>query len=168
MATLLVLSASACGGGGDGGEPNADGPTPSATQSQPQSPPSGTGSGTPSPRPTDPPAQDAGPAPDLEAVALKNGDLAEFRMVDVPPIRTEPVGEVSPGACRIVADVRREAYEPRPTALVRRYAVVTGGEHLGMATQVSLAATTEAGARAVLASLRDAVGACAGGYPQPS
>ncbi|OEJ93351.1 sensor domain-containing protein [Streptomyces thermolilacinus] len=173
LAAALALSVGACGGGTNGGEPAAGGSAPggpAATATRPDPSRTGPGSEAPSPRPDgttaarSPAAEGPGAAPDLEAVALRNGDLAEFRIADVPPLRTEPPGDVAPAACRVVADVRREAYEPRPTAIVRRYAIATGGEHLGTGTQVSLAATTEAGARAVLAALRDAVRACAGGY----
>ncbi|MFE1576710.1 hypothetical protein [Streptomyces fradiae] len=166
LAAVLAVTVSACGGGADGEGRAAPAGTDSliAGSASPAATPApgADASAAPTARPSRGPA--AGAAVDLEAVALKPGDLAEFRMVDVPPIRTEPVRDVSPAACRTVAEVRREAYDPAPSALVRRYAVATRGEHLGTGTQVSLAASTEDGARAVLAALRDAVRACAGGY----
>lgn len=119
-APALALSGGACGGGTDGGEPAACGTAPggpAATATRPDPSRTGPGSAAPSPR-TDgtaaarsPATQGPGAASDLEAVALGNGDLAGFRTAAIPPIRAGPSGDV-PAGCRVIADVRREAYEP--------------------------------------------------------
>ncbi|MFC8900553.1 hypothetical protein [Streptomyces cinereoruber] len=164
-ALALTVLLSACGGGSADrdapGAPSASAPgasgAPGATSSSPRP--------EQSTRTTDrPPSSGGSTSIDLDAVALKDGDLAEFRLVDVPSTRSDPPGAVAPAACRVIADARRESYTSAPSALVRRYAVATSGEHLGTGTQITLAGTTESAARDLLAALRAAVTACRDGY----
>ncbi|MFG2867156.1 hypothetical protein [Streptomyces sp. NPDC048338] len=161
VAGSMVVAALATGCAGE--KSGTDDAAPSAaastsTSAQPRKPPTGT--------PAEKPA-DGAPAPTAAALAeivLAQGDLAEFRIGDMPAQRAPAGSKATPSACQALENVRIGINDPKPSALVRRYATGTVGDHQGTGTGVELSAYTADGAKRIVADVREAVAACAGGY----
>ncbi|GLW44583.1 hypothetical protein Stsp02_02450 [Streptomyces sp. NBRC 14336] len=152
LATASLMLLTACAGGeSEGGSASAS-PTPSASASASAS------------APKDEPPEEQAPV-DLASAVLQPGDLAEFQISEIPDDKRDtPATKADPAACRPVENVRLEAFEPKPSTTVRRYALATAGEFRGTGTNITLASFGAADAEKILAELRTALKDCAKGY----
>lgn len=161
----LTASVLLTGCGGSSSVKTGGGRGPTAESADPQ------GQETPAEK-TDAPEEKSRPLPtqtsqaevELRKVLLTQGDLAEFRFVDISVTERTGLAAAAPVSCQPIEDVRLLMLDPKPKAFAARMAKGTSGDAAGTITTVALASYDQAGAKRIMAGLRAAVADCEAGY----
>ncbi|MFJ6849654.1 hypothetical protein ACIQM3_03790 [Streptomyces sp. NPDC091271] len=164
VASTLVLCLAAAGCGPEDGEDRDAGKKPTASQT----PAASASTDTPEAGSSATPASDGRTLTEAELakVALTTGEVKGYEVAPLEGTDERGTEKAGTEACRPIAAIINGSPEPAPAATVFRTAMDTAEEGKDDQTVVTeiLTSHPKGGAEELLRSVREAVGACAGGF----